>query len=316
MAWRLAGSLVKLREQLNAAYPNRSKVSDGSIGDAAHAAVPSDHNPNSAGVVCAIDITHSPSTGLDAHALADRLIVNRHPTLKYVISNYRIAGDWTGWKWVRYYGSNPHDKHIHVSVGRGNDGYSVQPYDDSSNWNIMGEGVEDMIGDTDNEFSRWNQLHKQLLGYWGSREVFRQLAVGKTWLRQIEILSDHKDAKIQEAMANLGRLASNDNWQGQIYSLQAYVKELQGSVSASSQMIAALQQQIKELGQGASAEEVKALQDQIDAYREQDVIDQQNLTEARKKLETLEAEKAKATETGNLFTRWIGDLINKMVGAK
>lgn len=138
MAWRLANSLVKLRDQINAAYPNRNKASDGTIGDAAHAASASDHNPNAAGVVCAMDITHSPQTGLDAHALADRLRVNRHPNLKYIISNKRIAGAWTNWAWQAYTGPNPHSSHIHISVGVGSDGKSVQPYDDTTAWAISG----------------------------------------------------------------------------------------------------------------------------------------------------------------------------------
>lgn len=138
MAWRLAHSLDTLRTQVNQAYPNRNKASDGTISDAAHAATATDHSPNPQGVVCALDITHSPQTGFDAHALADRLRVNRHPNLKYIISNRRIAGDWTGWNWRSYSGSNPHDKHIHISVGRGPDGKSTQPYDDRVQWNIKG----------------------------------------------------------------------------------------------------------------------------------------------------------------------------------
>lgn len=39
MAWRLAKSLVTLREQVNALSPNRSRVSDGTIGDKTEAAV-------------------------------------------------------------------------------------------------------------------------------------------------------------------------------------------------------------------------------------------------------------------------------------
>lgn len=135
---RLASSLVRLRDQINAAYPNRSKASDGWIGDAAHRASASDHNPNSADVVCALDLTHSPQTGFDAHALADRLRVNRHPNLKYIISNRRICGDWTGWNWWPYNGSNPHSSHVHFSVGNGNDGQSTPPYDDTSDWAIGG----------------------------------------------------------------------------------------------------------------------------------------------------------------------------------
>lgn len=45
MAWRLAKSLVQLREQINALSPNRSKVSDGTIGNAAHSARTSNQAP-------------------------------------------------------------------------------------------------------------------------------------------------------------------------------------------------------------------------------------------------------------------------------
>jgi hypothetical protein len=148
MAWRLAKSLETLRSQVDAAYPDRSKVSDGSIGDAAHQAVPSDHNPNTAGVVTALDITHDPANGFDAHTLADRLLTARHPDLKYLISNRRIAGDWTSWKWLPYSGtSDPHINHIHVSVGVGDDGQSRPPYDDTTPpWNVTeGEDMPDLI---------------------------------------------------------------------------------------------------------------------------------------------------------------------------
>jgi hypothetical protein len=138
MAWRTATSLLVLRDQLNAAFPNRSKASDGFIGDTAHAASASDHNPNAAGVVCAFDITHDPANGLDAHALADSLITNRHPDLKYVISNRRIAGAWSYWRWTAYAGTDPHDTHIHISVGVGEDGQSTPPYDDETKWDIGG----------------------------------------------------------------------------------------------------------------------------------------------------------------------------------
>ncbi len=66
MNWRLAKSLETLRSQVNAVHPNRSKESDGSIGNAEHSARESDHNPNSAGVVCAIDITPDPAGGVDS----------------------------------------------------------------------------------------------------------------------------------------------------------------------------------------------------------------------------------------------------------
>ena len=45
MSFRLAESLITLREQANTIFPNRSKASDGWIGNAEHATRASDHNP-------------------------------------------------------------------------------------------------------------------------------------------------------------------------------------------------------------------------------------------------------------------------------
>lgn len=161
MVWREALSLVTLLKQVNLAYPNRNKASDGAIGDAAHAATASDHNPNPAGVVCARDFTHDPSHGFDAHALADRLLANRHSSLKYIISNGRIAGAWTGWKWTKYSGSDPHDTHIHISVGVGEDGQSEQPYDDTTPW--KGITIEEVAMPTEKDVRDHfnNFIHKE-----------------------------------------------------------------------------------------------------------------------------------------------------------
>lgn len=141
MSWRLANSLTTLRNQVNAACPNRSKVSDGTIGDAAHAASASDHNPNRNGVVCALDLTHDPANGFDAHALAEHLRQNRHPNLRYVISNARIAGYWNNWQWEA---SSGHYQHCHISVGTHwvTDGQTYDNYDSTQAWNINKE--EDM----------------------------------------------------------------------------------------------------------------------------------------------------------------------------
>ena len=138
MTWRLAGSLIKLREQVNAQWPNRSKDSDGSIGDESHSARTSDHNPDDHGVVRAIDITHDPVHGFDSYKFANMLLAKQDPRLKYVISNRRIGSGPAGPEpgiWRKYSGSNPHDHHVHISVvptGRG---------DDESPWNIDGVTV-------------------------------------------------------------------------------------------------------------------------------------------------------------------------------
>lgn len=111
--WRLAKSLEQLRKQVNAAAPNRSKASDGSVGDLSHQSRPSDHNPNAQGVVTAIDITHDPGDGVDGNLLSRALIHDSR--VKYVIFNAQIWKARTG-MWEPYRGANAHRKHVHVSV--------------------------------------------------------------------------------------------------------------------------------------------------------------------------------------------------------
>jgi len=113
MNWRLAESLKRLRVQINTAHPTRSKVSDGSIGDTKHAARVSDHNPNAAGVVTAIDITHDPAHLVDGRLLSRQLIADKR--VKYVIFSGEIWKARTG-KWEPYRGANAHNHHVHVSV--------------------------------------------------------------------------------------------------------------------------------------------------------------------------------------------------------
>lgn len=125
MAWRLAKSLEALRKQVNEAAPNRSTASDGTIGDQAHKARKSDHNPDKHGIVRALDLTHDPRNGVDGHRLAEAIVASRDPRVKYVIWNRRIASGSKGpdaWKWRPYSGTNPHDKHVHVSVLGGDPG--------------------------------------------------------------------------------------------------------------------------------------------------------------------------------------------------
>jgi len=120
MTWRVARSLDVLLGQLNAKAPNRSKVSDGSIGDAAHQARDSDHNPwYGPGIVTARDFTHDPAGGLDGQWLADTLARFRDPRIKYIIWNRRILDArplLDPWTWQPYSGINPHTRHVHLSV--------------------------------------------------------------------------------------------------------------------------------------------------------------------------------------------------------
>lgn len=132
MAWRLARSLERLRAQINALAPGRSKASDGTIGDAAHASRKSDHNPDADGVVRAMDITHDPASGCDCNAIAASLVASRDPRIQYIIWNRRIVNrEVSPWVWRPYPGSNPHDKHIHISVDE-----KPALYDDARDWAV------------------------------------------------------------------------------------------------------------------------------------------------------------------------------------
>ena len=112
MSWHLAPALVQLRAEVNKRWPNRSKRSDGTIGDAAHSARRSDHNPNGRGSVNAIDITAS---GIDTDALI--AAAKKHPSVRYIIHRGRIMNrDIGNFRARRYTGSNPHNTHVHISI--------------------------------------------------------------------------------------------------------------------------------------------------------------------------------------------------------
>jgi len=123
-----------LLDQVNEVCPARNKGSDGWIGDTAHQNTKSDHNPNGAGVVQAQDITHDPKGGFDSYRFAEHLRGCKDRRVKYVISNRKIFSGNAGpkpWVWRSYSGKNPHDSHVHVSVGD-----SASLYDDKSPWDI------------------------------------------------------------------------------------------------------------------------------------------------------------------------------------
>jgi hypothetical protein len=120
--WKVAPALEQLRAQLDEHAPDRSRASDGAIGDATHASRASDHNPwwQLAGQrwVTARDFTHD-LEHLDCHELAAALIRGRDQRVKYIIWAERIMSGGDGrnpWRWRDYDGPNPHTKHLHLSV--------------------------------------------------------------------------------------------------------------------------------------------------------------------------------------------------------
>jgi hypothetical protein len=119
---RRAYSLDTLRAQLDARFTERDLRSDGWIGDNAHASRKSDHNPNTRGVVQAIDVDEHTDTSEQSQAvgveLAEGLRASQDPRIKYVIYEQRMFSAYPArgvppWTWRN---GNGHTQHVHVSV--------------------------------------------------------------------------------------------------------------------------------------------------------------------------------------------------------
>jgi hypothetical protein len=130
----------QLRLQVDDTYPDRDRTSDGWIGDLRHQAGVSDHNPDAAGIVRAIDIDRDLSGKAKPDLmpnLADqiRLCAKRDGRIAYLIFDSKICSSKSLWLWVPYKGINAHRHHLHVSFTKKGDS-------DSSFFNIP------MIGGT------------------------------------------------------------------------------------------------------------------------------------------------------------------------
>lgn len=119
----LAPSLVALRTELDDQWPARDRSSDGWIGDAAHAARSSHHNPDETGLVRAFDGTHDPAGGPNMHELVRQVVVARDQRIEYVIFDGRIWRSYRhssshppAWTPAPYRGPNMHRRHAHFSV--------------------------------------------------------------------------------------------------------------------------------------------------------------------------------------------------------
>jgi hypothetical protein len=133
VTWSVAPCLQTLLKQLNEAYPNRSKKSDGTKGDAAHAARASDHNPDRDDrTVNGLDVTHGPYwkvPDVDCVRLSRELAASKDPRIKYVIFQRRIWQPGIGWS--GYGGESPHLEHLHLSVS-----HVPKLEDNAAKWNL------------------------------------------------------------------------------------------------------------------------------------------------------------------------------------
>jgi len=109
----------QLREQIDDLYIERSRKSDGWIGDTRHSARKSDHNPDENGIVRALDITSDlGSHPEEAHALVEKIrkcAKRGDKRIKYIIYDGKIMSPIMNWKRRKYRGANPHRSHFHIS---------------------------------------------------------------------------------------------------------------------------------------------------------------------------------------------------------
>jgi hypothetical protein len=158
-SWYLVPCLKELFAEFDRIAPNRDHASDGSIGDAAHQAEKSDHNPDSKGAVHAIDVDSDLKASFSMEDVIQYFVAecrknNPNGTdrgrLKYFIYNRRIWSASTGWKQENYTGSSAHTEHAHFSCE-----YASEYENDTSSW-----GLVEKFGDDVSEQDVTNALNK------------------------------------------------------------------------------------------------------------------------------------------------------------
>ncbi len=113
---RATPAAISVLRQATALKPLRKKASDGLLPSAAHLkqSPTSDHNTG-----YAVDLTHDPKNGIDCADIFEKLKDDKR--VKYLIFQGKI---WSKEKAKqgnrKYTGSNPHNKHLHISI---NDAY-------------------------------------------------------------------------------------------------------------------------------------------------------------------------------------------------
>lgn len=199
MGWRLAYALDTLSDEIRDRFPDTTIWT---VGDADHRSRPSDHNPHdhddnprTAEVVSAIDVVGHEQAGM----VWDHIRSTRDNRVEYMIHAGRMCGADTNWKVVPYRGSNPHNGHTHVSVGRGTDSKVTRPdlFDDRSPWGFSTSTVNE-----DNEMLKNGdegntvRLYQRALKAWKAEALPEYGADGdfgdetETWVKKYQQSAD------------------------------------------------------------------------------------------------------------------------------
>lgn len=203
-SWRLPPALAKLRSEADDVAPNRSKASDGSIGDASHQARPSDHNidwDDPQHDINAIDITHDPAHGWDCAKRVWQLVAD--PRTQYVIWDHGIytglhADGPSPGKRRPYKGKNPHTKHLHLSLK-----HDERVEEDTSPWLPEHKGIFMALSDKE---------QKELLTL--TREVRKAVLETRTNSDGAKVIVEATDlieSKVDELIVRVTRIEERLN---------------------------------------------------------------------------------------------------------
>lgn len=169
VGWHTPASLNALMDEVEAWDPI-PRTSDGTVGDTAHSARLSDHNPDENGVVRALDAGESDDAQGDQlfEALRaskdDRIAYVIHDGFRFLGAKYPLLGTRQPWVNIPYTGLNAHLKHNHTSV---NEAYD----DDGRPWHLFTTTEESMIPITKTSSAGDIQLLQDRLAESGSTLV-------------------------------------------------------------------------------------------------------------------------------------------------
>jgi hypothetical protein len=112
VAKKATPAAIAVLRQATAIAPLRKKASDGLLPSRAHLSKSpnSDHNTG-----YAVDLTHDPKNGIDCFDIFEKLKEDKR--VKYLIFQGKIWSKEKAKQGNRVYtGSNPHNKHLHISI--------------------------------------------------------------------------------------------------------------------------------------------------------------------------------------------------------
>ena len=123
VAKKATPAAIAVLRQATAIAPSRMKASDGLLPSRAHLTQnpTSDHNTG-----FAVDLTHDPKRGIDCFDIFEKL--KEDERVKYLIFQGKIWSKERAKQGNRVYtGSNPHNKHLHISIN-GSMGKDTSPW--------------------------------------------------------------------------------------------------------------------------------------------------------------------------------------------